>query len=115
MVLCTGQGKILPWLNVVLFSHSLLTRTRGDSSIFVIDSVTSECLHYQSVTGFPSTKLAKIPREILTDHPEVEIRNDLIDCSIDICSVEVCMSTYLSEISLEFRVILGAVPFPRQF
>lgn len=65
------------------------TRTRGDSSIFVIDSVTSECLHYQSVTGFPSTKLAKIPREILTDHPEVEIRNDLIDCSIDICSVEV--------------------------
>ncbi|KAJ3561900.1 hypothetical protein NP233_g9905 [Leucocoprinus birnbaumii] len=65
------------------------TRARGDSSIFVIDSETSECLHYESVTGFPATKSAKIPREIFAEHPEVEIRNDLIDCSIDVCSVEV--------------------------
>ncbi|KAF9453228.1 nucleotide-diphospho-sugar transferase [Macrolepiota fuliginosa MF-IS2] len=65
------------------------TRARGESSIFVLDSETSECLHYEPVTGFPSTKVAKLPREILAEHPEVEIRNDLIDCSIDICSVEV--------------------------
>jgi len=80
----------------------------------VIDSVTSECLHYQSVTGFPSAKLAKIPREILAEHSEIEIRNDLIDCSIDICSVEVCMPAYLFGISLEFGMIPGPIPFSRQ-
>ncbi|XP_006458207.1 hypothetical protein AGABI2DRAFT_64187 [Agaricus bisporus var. bisporus H97] len=65
------------------------SRARGESSMFVVDPQTSECLHYESITGYPSTKIAEIPREILTEHPEVEIRNDLIDCAIDVCSVEV--------------------------
>jgi translation initiation factor eIF-2B subunit epsilon len=30
-----------------------------------------------------------VPREILAEHPEVELRSDLIDCGIDVCSVEV--------------------------
>ncbi|KAG1891245.1 nucleotide-diphospho-sugar transferase [Suillus subluteus] len=63
--------------------------SRGDSAVFVIDPETSKCLHYEAVTGYPPKKYASIPREILNEHPEVEIRNDLIDCSIDICSVEV--------------------------
>ncbi|KAL6305413.1 nucleotide-diphospho-sugar transferase [Sparassis latifolia] len=65
------------------------TRSRGDSGVFVLDAQTSECLHYEPVTGYPPKTLARIPREILAEHPEVEIRNDLIDCSIDVCSVEV--------------------------
>ncbi|KIK99306.1 hypothetical protein PAXRUDRAFT_822932 [Paxillus rubicundulus Ve08.2h10] len=65
------------------------TRSRGDSAVFVLDPDTSECLHYEAVTGYPPKKYANIPREILTEHPEVEIRNDFIDCSIDVCSVEV--------------------------
>ncbi|EIN07464.1 nucleotide-diphospho-sugar transferase [Punctularia strigosozonata HHB-11173 SS5] len=65
------------------------TRSRGDASVFVIDSQTSECLHYEPVTGYPPKQSAAIPREILSEHPEVDIRNDLIDCSIDVCSVEV--------------------------
>ncbi|KAG1756540.1 nucleotide-diphospho-sugar transferase [Suillus paluster] len=65
------------------------TRSKGDSAVFVIDPETSECLHYEAVTGYPPKKYASIPRELLNEHPEVEIRNDLIDCSIDICSVEV--------------------------
>ncbi|KAH7923504.1 nucleotide-diphospho-sugar transferase [Leucogyrophana mollusca] len=65
------------------------TRSRGDSAVFVLDAETSECLHYEAVTGYPPKKYASIPREILAEHPEVEIRNDLIDCSIDVCSVEV--------------------------
>ncbi|KAG7452606.1 nucleotide-diphospho-sugar transferase [Guyanagaster necrorhizus] len=65
------------------------TRSKGDTSVFVLDTETSECLHYEPVTGYPPTKKAHIPREIFVDHAEVEIRNDLIDCSIDICSVEV--------------------------
>ncbi|KAF9005562.1 nucleotide-diphospho-sugar transferase [Cyathus striatus] len=65
------------------------TRPVGDSSLFVLDTQTSECLHYEPVMGYPPTKTAHIPREILVEHPEVEIRNDLIDCGIDICSVEI--------------------------
>lgn len=65
--------------------------------MFVIDSETSECLHYEPVTGYPPKKHTNIPREILREHPEIEIRNDLIDCSIDVCSVEV------SRISLTLR------------
>ncbi|KAH0583976.1 hypothetical protein H2248_009559 [Termitomyces sp. 'cryptogamus'] len=65
------------------------TKARGDSSVFVIDPNTSECLYYEPVTAYPPTTLAHVPREILGAHPELEIRNDLIDCSIDVCSVEV--------------------------
>ncbi|TFY52333.1 hypothetical protein EVJ58_g10077 [Rhodofomes roseus] len=65
------------------------TRSRGESGVFVLDPDTSECLHYESVIGYPPKTHAEIPREIFAEHPEVEIRNDLIDCCIDICSVEV--------------------------
>ncbi|KAF5365596.1 hypothetical protein D9758_003234 [Tetrapyrgos nigripes] len=65
------------------------TRPTGNSSIFVIDPETSECLYYDAVIGYPPKTVANVPREILAEHPEVEIRNDLLDCSIDVCSVEV--------------------------
>ena len=55
----------------------------------MLDAHTAECLHYEPVTGVPPTKHVRIPREVLAEHLEVEIRNDLIDCAIDICSVEV--------------------------
>jgi len=73
-------------------------RAQGESSIFVLDPETSECLHYEHVLGYPRQKWVNIPREILATHPEIEIRNDLLDCSIYICAVEV--STFL-----------GLVPF----
>ena len=57
--------------------------------MYVLDPGTSECLHYEPVIGYPASSHVNIPREILAEHPEVEIRNDLIDCSIDVCSVEV--------------------------
>lgn len=63
-------------------------RPRGETSLFVVDAHTSECLHYEAVQGYPPKALSRIPREILKEHPDLEIRNDLIDCQIDICSVE---------------------------
>lgn len=42
--------------------------------------------------GYPPQSHARMPREILKEHPEVEIRNDLIDCGVDICSLEVSLS-----------------------
>ncbi|KAJ7098016.1 nucleotide-diphospho-sugar transferase [Mycena belliarum] len=65
------------------------TRAQGDSSVFVLDAETSECLHYEPVSACPPTTMTRIPREVLEAHPEIDIRNDLIDCSIDVCSVEV--------------------------
>ncbi|KAF9651749.1 nucleotide-diphospho-sugar transferase [Thelephora ganbajun] len=65
------------------------TRSKGESAVFVVDPETDQLLHYEPVTGYPPTKIARIPREVLNEHPECEIRYDLIDCSIDICSVEV--------------------------
>lgn len=56
----------------------------------MIDSETSECIHYEPVRGYPATTSIQIPRELISKHPDIEIRNDLLDCSIDICSVEVC-------------------------
>ena len=67
----------------------MIFRSRGESGVFVLDAETHECLHYEAVIGYPPPKHVVIPREILAEHPEVEIRNDLIDCSIDVCSVEV--------------------------
>ena len=64
-------------------------RPRGETAIFVVDSKTQECLHYEPVKGYPPQPLAHIPREILAKHADLEIRNDLIDCGIDICSIEV--------------------------
>lgn len=79
-----------------------LFRARGESSVFVLDRETSECLHYEALTGYPRNNIVRIPREILATHPEVEIRNDLIDCSIDVCSVEVCAHRTFLVFSVEF-------------
>ncbi|KAF8628435.1 hypothetical protein AX15_003954 [Amanita polypyramis BW_CC] len=65
------------------------TRPQGDSAVFALDSQTYECLHYQPVIAHPPTRFVNIPRELLESHPEIDIRYDLIDCGIDVCSVEV--------------------------
>lgn len=84
------QGDVLPGrVLTCIVCLGCPLRSKGDSSVFVLDAHTSECLHYEPIVGVPPTKHVRIPREILADHPEVEIRNDLIDCAIDVCSVEV--------------------------
>ena len=71
-------------------SQALLrSRSRADYGVFVLDSQTSQCLHYEAAVGYPPTRHVRIPRDVLAEHPEVEIRNDLIDCYIDVCSIEV--------------------------
>ncbi|KTW27685.1 hypothetical protein T552_02125 [Pneumocystis carinii B80] len=64
-------------------------RIGSEASIFVIDSDTSKCLHYETIKMKPRTKSISIDGDIFNKHEKVEIRNDLIDCQIDICSPEV--------------------------
>ncbi|KAF9288295.1 hypothetical protein BGZ68_000499 [Mortierella alpina] len=81
-------------MTMVLKKASPLHRSRsvGDGSLFVLDQDSKECLHYQPVKAFKTTRQDRrmtMNMEVFDKHPEVQIRNDLIDCQIDICSVEV--------------------------
>ncbi|KAF9585534.1 hypothetical protein BGW38_001935 [Lunasporangiospora selenospora] len=73
-------------------SYQHRSRAVGDGSLIVLDQATKECLHYQPIKAFKTTRQDRrmtMDMEIFDKHPEVQIRNDLIDCQIDICSVEV--------------------------
>ena len=87
--------------------------------MYVLDPETSECLHYEPVVGYPLRTHVTIPREILVEHPEVEIRNDFIDCSIDVCSVEVgrmrsCLGRSRRDRLIRMGLALGSVAVPGQ-
>jgi hypothetical protein len=88
--LCIGRGSSEPRRDLSCPTEHQ-KRSKGESAVFVVDPETDQLLHYEPVTGYPPTKVARIPREVLNEHPECEIRYDLIDCSIDICSVEVSL------------------------
>ncbi|KAL1924486.1 uncharacterized protein VTP21DRAFT_4140 [Calcarisporiella thermophila] len=81
-------------MTMVLKKGSARHRTRAldEAATFVIDSKTHECVYYESLKAYPQKKRVTMElRElnIFENHPEIEFRNDLIDCQIDICSVEV--------------------------
>lgn len=76
-------------VTMVLTEASPLHRTRSrlDPSVFVLDSKTQRCHYYQ---GIPPADRAKtsvtIDPELLDDiENDFTIRNDLIDCHVDIC------------------------------
>lgn len=62
-------------------------RTQIDSATFFIDKTTDRCIYYQ---GIPPPDQAQtginIDFDLLDDVREILIRNDLIDCHIDICT-----------------------------
>ncbi|ETN43101.1 uncharacterized protein HMPREF1541_02259 [Cyphellophora europaea CBS 101466] len=61
--------------------------TSPDSSTFVIDPSCDRCLHYEE-NGSNAAYSAHIDAESLKS-PELDIRQDLIDCRIDICAPDV--------------------------
>lgn len=62
---------------------------KAEESLFVLDAKTGECLHYDDLAPGLKKKRTRLSLEIFDKHLDVEIRNDLIDCQIDICSIEV--------------------------
>ena len=58
---------------------------KGPKATFVVEPLRSRCLHYEEVS--PGAKL-EVDRDILKQ-PEIDIRQDLFDCRIDICSPDV--------------------------
>lgn len=80
-------------VTMVLTSASPLHRTRShiDPSVFILDKKSNRCHYYQSIPPVEGKKSSiNIDPELLEDiEDEFFIRNDLIDCHVDICSPHV--------------------------
>lgn len=63
------------------------TRTKLDPAVFVLDSVSQRCHYYQAIPSAEGKKSSvSIDPELLEDIAnDFIIRNDLIDCHVDIC------------------------------
>lgn len=69
------------------------TKSSSVSPVFVVDPTKERCLHYEEIDNHPehgehASKL-NIDSEIILSHAELDIRQDLIDCNIDICTPDV--------------------------
>lgn len=73
------------------------TKSSTVSPVFVVDPTKERCLHYEEIDnrehgererGDHSSRL-NIETEIILSHPELDVRQDLIDCNIDICTPDV--------------------------
>lgn len=89
-------------MTMVVRQASLAHRTRsiGQKSFYVLDALNHECLSFESSGPFCQQSLqATLPAakkrieldtsELLKHRSEIQLRSDLIDCQIDICSPEV--------------------------
>ena len=57
---------------------------------FVLTRLARECLHYEPIESEMSQGIAfKLESALLESHRAIDIRYDLIDCQIDICSLNV--------------------------
>ena len=66
------------------------TKSRGRRPVFIIDPKKERCLHYEEMTRRPvEGRYVNIDPELLSTHGEIEVREDLIDCYVDICTPDV--------------------------
>ncbi|KAE8144365.1 translation initiation factor eif-2b epsilon subunit [Aspergillus avenaceus] len=66
------------------------TKSSSTSPVFIIDPTKDRCLHYEEIDHHSSdSNRLNIDTEIILSHQELDIRQDLIDCSIDICTPDV--------------------------
>src|SRR5262249_10283153 len=62
------------------------TKTNGITPIFVIDTKTQRCLHYDEMNPLQSDRYMSMDPAVVDElSSEFEIRSDLIDPQIDIC------------------------------
>ncbi|CCU75768.1 translation initiation factor eif-2b epsilon subunit [Blumeria hordei DH14] len=65
------------------------TKSKGVSPVFVIDPTINRCLHYEEMHPMQANKYINLDSSLLTEHSELEVLTDLIDCGIDICTPDV--------------------------
>lgn len=65
------------------------TKSFGRRPLFVIDPDAERCVHYEEMgRRRKNRRNVQIDPQLLTAHPQLEVRSDLIDCYIDICTPE---------------------------
>jgi NDP-sugar pyrophosphorylase family protein len=65
------------------------TNSHGYNPVFVLDPSKDRCLHYEQITSDEEDRRVNIDPEIFSSHQEIDVRTDLIDCGIDICTPDV--------------------------
>jgi translation initiation factor eIF-2B subunit epsilon len=65
------------------------TKSKGITPVFVVDPTKNRCLHYEEMHPLQANKYVNIDPDLISTHAEMEIRTDLIDCGIDICTPDV--------------------------
>ncbi|KAJ5949446.1 translation initiation factor eIF-2B subunit epsilon [Penicillium verhagenii] len=67
------------------------TKSSDVTPVFVIDPTKDRCVHYEEIDHKAHQHPARlhIDAEIILGHEELDLRADLIDCSIDICTPDV--------------------------
>lgn len=66
------------------------TKSTSVSPVFVVDPTKDRCLHYEEIDHHSSeSSRLNIDSEIILSHRELDVRQDLIDCNIDICTPDV--------------------------
>jgi translation initiation factor eIF-2B subunit epsilon len=78
-------------MTMVLREAGTTHRTKAcrTSPVFVIDPEKDRCLHFEQMPNRDQTHFLSIDPDLLSGHQELEIRQDLIDCGIDICTPDV--------------------------
>ncbi|KAF9762506.1 hypothetical protein IL306_003388 [Fusarium sp. DS 682] len=66
------------------------TKTNGITPVFVVDTKTQRCLHYDEINPLASDRYMSLDPAVVDElSTEFEVRSDLIDAQIDICTPEV--------------------------
>ncbi|KAF2722348.1 putative translation initiation factor eif-2b epsilon subunit [Polychaeton citri CBS 116435] len=78
-------------MTMVLREAGISHRTKSQSTrpAFVIDPDKARCVHYEQMRPGQKSPRLSIEAEILEECAELDVRTDLIDCGIDICTPEV--------------------------
>ncbi|KAL8874326.1 MAG: hypothetical protein Q9174_000325 [Haloplaca sp. 1 TL-2023] len=79
-------------MTMVLREAGVNHRTKAVSRrpVFVIDPTRDRCLHYEDIRTFAtSSHPVALDPDLLSGHAELDVREDLIDCNIDICTPDV--------------------------
>ena len=69
------------------------TKNKGSRPVFVIDAAADRCLHYEEMGHRRGgSRHITLDPELLASNGEIEVREDLIDCRIDICTQDVLLA-----------------------
>lgn len=67
------------------------TKSQESHPVFVLDPSKDRCVHYEQMRPQQErdNRFVKLDPETLKEHEDIEFRQDLIDCGIDICTPDV--------------------------